>query len=269
MKTYNSPLDIKTSYDDTIPSADEPSTQFYIDVMRIYLGLYDGTISVEEAVQAAEILKENPEFVKYPVNPTLAPLNEEYKNKILSNLQTLKKFNLVTKDSVKSAFSFAFLTPDVPISETDLQVLKALENNPMCTLVDAADSVGVTSRTIARSIERLEKDLILRVSALMDMTSFGAQPFLLFFTLAEGIEWDMVEDGLARYPFTKGLLKTTMTDLGYASFLIPGPKDNHLAFSEHIRDISSLLFDYAQLHSQTSSGADSNIGLFENGNWRF
>ncbi|MHA2043070.1 MAG: hypothetical protein ACW975_14545 [Candidatus Thorarchaeota archaeon] len=40
----SSPIDIQTPYDDLIPHSDEPSVQFYIDAMRIYLGLYEGTL---------------------------------------------------------------------------------------------------------------------------------------------------------------------------------------------------------------------------------
>jgi hypothetical protein len=265
----STPIDVQTPYDDLIPHSDEPSVQFYIDAMKIYLGLYEGTISMEDAVYAAEILKRNPEFAKYPTDPTLVPLNKTFKDKILSNLETLKKFNLVTKDSVKSAYSFAFVSPPTAISSSDYQVLLLLEKDPLCTLVDAAAAVGVTPRTIARSIERLQKDLVFRVNALMDMTAFGAQPFILFFKLSEGIEWDMVEEGFALYPFTKNILKTTMTDLGYISFLIPGPEENIFSFVEHASDISAILFDYSNLHPQEASGSETNLSLMKDNKWLF
>jgi hypothetical protein len=223
---------------------------------------------MEEAVHAAEILKGHPEFAKYPTNPTLVPLTKTFKDKILSNLETLKKFNLVTKDSVKSAYSFAFVSPPTAISPSDYQVLLLLEKDPLCTLVDAATEVGVTPRTIARSIERLQNNLVFRVSAHMDMTAFGAQPFILFFKLAEGIEWDMVEEGFALYPFTKNILKTTMTDLGYISFLIPG-NENIVPFTNHVSDISAILFDYSNLHSQEAAGSETNLALMKNNEWSF
>ncbi|MFW9861556.1 MAG: MarR family transcriptional regulator [Candidatus Thorarchaeota archaeon] len=266
--SQSSRIDIHTPYDDLIPKTDESSIQFYIDVMRIYLGLYEGTLTMEDAVHASEALKAHPEFAKFPTNPTLVPLTKTFKDNILSNLGTLKKFNLVTKDSVKSAISFAFVSPPTAISPSDFQVLLLLEKDPMCTLVDAAAEVGVTPRTIARSIERLQKNLVFRVSALMDMTAFGAQPFILFFKLAEGIEWDMVEEGFALYPFTKNILKTTMTDLGYISFLIPGP-ENIAPFTEHVSDISAILFDYSNLHLQEVSGSDTNLGLMKDNEWSF
>jgi DNA-binding Lrp family transcriptional regulator len=262
-------LDITTPYDDIIPIASEPDARFYIDAMRIYLGLYEGTISMEEAIRASISLKENPEFAKYPVNPTVIPLNEDYKNRIISNLETLKKFNLLTKDSVKSAFTFALLTPETPISNVDLQVLHVLEKDPMITLVKAAETIGATSRTIARSIDRLERTIFFRTTALMDMTAFGAYPFILFFTLAEGVEWETVEDGLALFPLTKNILKTSMTDLGYASFLIPGPKENLATFRSQVKNISQILFDYSSLHQQEASGTDTNLSLYQDGQWAY
>ncbi|MHA2355580.1 MAG: AsnC family protein [Candidatus Thorarchaeota archaeon] len=261
------PLDIQTPYDDSIPSSQEPSVQFYIDAMRIYLGLYEGSISMEDAVHASEKLKENPEFIKHPINPTIIPLNETFKEKMLSNLLTLRKFNLLTKDSVKSAYSFALLSPTTPVNTTDYKLLQILEKDPLSTLVDASAEIGVTPRTVARSIERLEKNFVFRVSALMDMTAFGAQPFILFFTLAEGIEWDMVEDGFALYPFTKSILKTSMADLGYVSFLVPGLNDNLITFTEYINDISAILFEYSNLHAQQGIGANTNLSLLRDNVW--
>jgi len=268
MTRSNGPaINIQTPYDDSIPSSQEPSVQFYIDAMRIYLGLYEGSISMEDAVHASEMLKENPEFIKYPINPTIIPLNETFKDKMLSNLQTLKKFNLLTKDSVKSAYSFALLSPTTPLSTIDFKLLQILERDPLSTLVDAAAEIGVTPRTVARSIERLEKNFVYRVSALMDMTAFGAQPFVLFFTLAEGVEWNMVEDGFALYPFTKSILKTSMADLGYVSFLVPGPPDNLITFKEYINDISAILFEYSNLHVQEGIGANTNLSLLKDNVW--
>lgn len=252
-----------------IPLVTEPSARFYIDMMKVYLGLYEGALSVEEAVKTVETLKENPEYAKFPVDPTVIPLNEEFKNKILSNLQTLKKFNLFTKDSVKSAFTFALLTPETPINETDFKVLQVLEKDPLSSLVNAAHAIGATPRTVARAIDRLERNYFLRVSAWIDMTAFGAHSFILFFTLADGVDWETVEKGFALYPFTKNILKTTMTDLGYASFLIPGPEGNLSIFAEHVRNISPLLFDYSSLHSQEAAGSDSNLSLYQGGQWSF
>ena len=263
------PLDFSTPFDDYIPEVEDPPVRFYIDAIRIYLGLYSNSLTIEDALDAVESLKENPEFGRTPINPALVPLNEEYKNKLLANLQTLKKLNLITKDSVKSAYSFSFLIPDAAVAESDLAVLRILAKNPLITLVDAGNALGVNPRTIARSIERLESRNLMRFGTQIDVAAFGLQSVIVFFTLAEGVDWDDVEQGFSIYPFTKNILKTTMTDLGYLSFIIPGPPSNHALFRRHIEDISPILFDYSSFHIQEAFGSDTALSNFDGQRWDF
>jgi DNA-binding Lrp family transcriptional regulator len=262
-----SPVDIETPYDEMFPPVTEPSVQFYLDAMRIYLGICSGSISMEEALKAVEQLKTNPEYVAYPTNPTLVPINESFKNKVLENLKTLSKFNLLTKDSVRSAYTFAFLIEEAPITKTDLDVLNVLTINPMISLVKTSEILDMAPRTVARALERLRDRHFVRFSAILDYTAFNIQSAMLFFTLKEDIEWAVVEQGLSEYPFTKSLLKTTMTDLGYVSFMLPNRERNLPTFHESVRAISKTYFDYSSLHYQTGSGARSNLPLFEGGTW--
>ncbi|OLS24762.1 MAG: hypothetical protein ThorAB25_23010 [Candidatus Thorarchaeota archaeon AB_25] len=261
------PVKIETPYDDLFPEVTEPSVQFYLDAMRIYLGICSGSITMEEALSAVEYLKANPEYVAYPTNPTLVPINESFKNKVLENLKTLSKFNLLTRDSVRSAYTFAFLIEEAPISKTDLNVLKVLTINPLISLVKTSEILQMAPRTVARSLERLRERHFVRYSAILDYTAFNIQSVMLFFTLREDVNWAEVEQGLSEYKFTKSLLKTTMTDLGYASFMIPNRERNLPRFHESIRAISKTYFDYSSLHYQTGSGARSNLPLFQNGHW--
>ena len=60
---------VHTPYDDLFPSVQEPSAKFYLDAMRIYLGLYCGTLSIEDAQIAMETLKKNPEYKRFPTSP--------------------------------------------------------------------------------------------------------------------------------------------------------------------------------------------------------
>ena len=78
-----------TRYDHLFPEVDEPSAKFYLDLMRIYLGMCEGSISFEQATLAVEHLKSNPEFTKYPSNPTLITVREVYELRKLDKLQTL------------------------------------------------------------------------------------------------------------------------------------------------------------------------------------
>jgi len=90
---------------------------------------------------------------------------------------------------------------------------------------------------------------------------------MLFFTLREDTDWSEVEQGFSEYGFTKSLLKTTMTDLGYVSFMIPNREKNLPMFHDSIRSVSKTYFDYSSLHYQTGSGARSNLALFKKGVW--
>jgi len=260
-------IDIETPYDELFPSVNEPSVQFYLDAMRIYLGICAGSVSMDGALKAVEKLKANPEYVSYPTNPTLVPINNVFKNKVLENLKTLSKFNLLTRDSVRSAYTFAFLTEEVPITKTDYVILSLLTIDPTISLVKAAEILQMAPRTVARALERVRERHFVRFSALLDYTAFNIQSIMLFFTLQEDIAWTEVEQGLSEYPFTKSLLKTTMTDLGYVTFMIPNRDRNLQSFHDSIRSVSRAYFDYASLHYQTGSGTKSNLALFEDSRW--
>lgn len=260
-------IDIETPYDELFPSVKDPSVQFYLDAMRIYLGLCAGSVSMEEAVKAVDKLKANPEYVTYPTNPTFVPISEVFKNKVLENLKTLSKFNLLTRDSVRSAYTFAFLVEDVPITKTDFDVLKILTIDPTISLVKASEILHMAPRTIARALDRIRHRHFVRFSAILDYSAFNIQSAMLFFTLQEGVNWAEVEQGFSEYGFTKSLLKTTMTDLGYASFMIPNRERNLPTFHDSVRAISKTYFDYSSLHYQTGSGVKSNLSLSEKGRW--
>ncbi|MHA2362281.1 MAG: hypothetical protein ACXAB6_10210 [Candidatus Thorarchaeota archaeon] len=245
---------IQTPYDEIIPQVDDPSAQFYLDSMKIYLGITSGTVTLEDAMIATMKLKQNPEFAKSPIDPTLVPINETFKKKIVENLTTLSKYNLFTLDSIKSAFSFAFLVQETPIVKTDYEVLAYLTKNPSTSLVKASDSLGLAPRTIARSIDRIKERHLLRFSTLLDTTAFGIQSAILFFTLQDGVEWPEIETGLATFPYTKNILKTSMTDLGYVSFMVPDESRNWAIFKRSLKSLTQEVFDYTKLHFQTAFG---------------
>ncbi|MFW9843002.1 MAG: winged helix-turn-helix transcriptional regulator, partial [Candidatus Thorarchaeota archaeon] len=225
----------KTPFDDLIPKLEDPEAQFYLDAIRIYLGLCEGTVSMETALKAVEQLKDNPEYTAYPTNPTILSINQRYKMKMLENLRTLKKFNLFTKSSIKSAYNFAFLIEESPVSTTDLSVLSVLTKNPTISLVDAASILKIAPRTIARSLERLRDRNHLRISCLVDFSAFNLQSVMMFFTVQEGLDWDDIERGFSHFPYTKNILKTTMTDVGYVSFLLPNYEDTTKIFNKSIK----------------------------------
>jgi DNA-binding Lrp family transcriptional regulator len=260
-------ISIVTPYDDLIPSTDDPAVQFYFDAMRIYLGLCSGSITMETALQASDKLKDNPEYTASPTNPTLVPINEYYRVRMLENIKTLRKFNLFSVSALRSAYSFVFLAEDAPVNETDFAVLSTLCKDPLISLVSASDILNLAPRTVARSLERLRERNNLRISCLVDYSTFNLQSVVLFFTLQKGIEWDSIEKGFIAFPFTKNILRTAMTDIGYCSFLIPNFKENLQGFIKSLREISKTLFEYSSIHIQTQSGAVSNVSEFHNQSW--
>ena len=260
---------ITTPYDDAIPATDESATTFYMDVIRVYLGLCSGATSLDDVSLAIRELRAHPEYTKNPIDPTFLPINEEYKQRLLENIKTLGKYNLVTTDAVKSALSFAFLIQDVPINPTDLSVLRYFSKHPLETLVMSGENLGLSSKTVARSLKRLGERFSLRFGYHLDTSAFDVQSVILFFTVVQDADWLQFENALATFPFTKGLVKTSMTDMGYATFLIPGGKRSIAAFRAGIAALRDTVFDYMQLHTQEGMGSHFNLSLYENGVWGF
>jgi DNA-binding Lrp family transcriptional regulator len=260
---------IHTPFDSMIPEVEEPSAKFYIDAMRIYLALSSRTISFEEGIQAVEDLKKNPEYVRSPTNPTQMPINEFYKNKILENLKTLKKFNLVNRDSVRSAYSFVFISQSVPIQELDFNTLQHLVEYPRNSITHIAKTLGIAPRTVTRSLDRLRNRHLLRPHAYLDNTPWGVNTVMLFFTHREDVDWGEIEEKLLFFPYVKTILKTTMTDLGYVSFIVPGYRENNRVLANSIKSLSASLFDYVSIHEENAVSASRNLSLFKDGQWRF
>ena len=260
---------IQTPFDDILPTVEDPSAQFYLDTMRIYLALSSGTISYEKALDAVELLKKNPEFARSPTNPTRIPINKYFTNRVIDNLRTLRKFNLVTKDSIKSACSFAFLVQDNPINQVDFSTLSVLVDQPRSSFAQIAKATNLSPRTVSRSIKRLTERHTTRYRALLDYSAWGVNTIIVFFTPREEIDWQFVEDELTAYPLLKTMLKTSVTELGYISVNIPGNKYNVNAFLDSINVLSKSIFDYVSIHRQIASSVERNISLYKKNNWMF
>ncbi len=260
---------IHTPFDDIIPVVDDPTSKFYIDAMRIYLALSSGTLSFEDALEASELLKNNPEFARHPTNPVQVPINDVFAKKIIENLKTIKKFNLVTPDSVRSAYSFVFLVQDAPISSVDLTTLTHLVQNPLSSITNIAKQCDLSPRTVSRSIDRLRERHYVRFSAFLDYSAWGVNTILLFFSPRTDVDWPSLEDELIAFPFIKTMLKTSMAETGYISFNVPGDKEKVKEFLGGIKKISGDVFDYTSIHHEVSIGGGANISLFRNGEWQF
>ncbi|MBD3408018.1 MAG: hypothetical protein GF411_18000 [Candidatus Lokiarchaeota archaeon] len=258
-----------TPYDHLIPAVDDPSAKYYLDILRIYLAIYAGTLSVEDAVKLVEKMKSNPESVKVSMDPTMIPIRDVYIQKILSNLETLKKYNLTNLDAIRSAMNFAFLMDDVPISSFDLESLIYFQKNPLSTVSEAAESLSIAPRTVSRVLKRLNENFSLRFQALIDNSAFGIHSSLMFFRLKNGISWDIVEDGFARFPHTKSILKTPMSDYGYATFMFPYTSANFRNFIGSIDLLKDEIFSHVSVHSMRACGTHYNMDLYSGDIWEF
>jgi DNA-binding Lrp family transcriptional regulator len=268
--SYQSPLvNIKTPYDSLIPAVDEPSAQFYLDIIKTYLALFSGAISIEEALLLVDKIKENPEFVKYPTDPTLLPLNDHFKDKFLDNLKTLTKFNLLNADSIRSAYSFALLPQDVVLGSVDFDVLCYITKHARSSFSTVAEELDMAPRTVSRAIERLHEKISLRFNCYVDNTAFGAETVTVFFTPMKQLDWNEILESLIMFPFTKTLLKTSMTDLGYISVMIPGGQSSVKAFIKSFKALEGIVFEYVSAHVQTSMGSSYNLGLYDGEKWGF
>ncbi|MHA1881481.1 MAG: hypothetical protein ACTSUO_00345 [Candidatus Thorarchaeota archaeon] len=260
---------VHTPYDDLFPSVREPSAQYYLDAMRIYLGLFSGTLSMEDAQIMMEVLKKNPEYKRFPTSPIRLPLQESYKDKILDNLKTLTKFNLLTTDSIRSAYSFTFLMDIVPLAEQDYEVMTYISQNPIESVKKIASDLGLATRTITRTVDKIRVNHRLRFNSLMDYSVFGLQTVLVFFTPRSDIEWSPVEDALYSYPLTKAMLRTTMTDLGYLSIVLPSTESTLSELNDSIDQLSKTIFSYTSVHFQAGIGTTMNLSLYRSGEWEY
>ncbi len=222
---------------------------------------------MEIALEVVEQLKKNPQYAITPIDPTLFPLNESIKTKIIENLNTLKKYNLYTTDSVKSAYSFAVLAQDAPLNQNDVAVLKSLIRKPNSSFVNISKNLGIAARTVARSLERMHNRRQIRVTCLTDLSAFDISEYILFFRTKEDIEWTDIENSLAHYQFLKSVLKTSMTDLGYFTFMIPNEPEYVSIFQRSVNEISNILFDYMTLHERRVVGSHINLSLFNGTVW--
>ncbi|MGV9103376.1 MAG: hypothetical protein ACOC38_01710 [Promethearchaeia archaeon] len=260
---------IETPYDDVMPSVDEPSAKFYIEAIRVYLGICAGTVSFKQALRVVEELKQNSEFAKYPIDPTVLPVNDDLKDKLLENLRTARKYKLCTAESIKSAYSFAVLNQDAPASTRDAQVLRYFASAPTDTLVECSDALGFTPRTVSRSLKRLRERNSVRFGCIIDQSAFGVISAIVFFKLSDDIEWEYVQAAISEFPFTKALLKTSISPFGYFSLLFPNSERNRLVLRASLEELSGRVFTYTSYHEQQASGAVVNLSLFSNNKWQF
>lgn len=262
-------LGFETPYDNLMPVTDDSKGQVLIQIMRLYLALCDGILTISEVDGIMKRLSQHPWFRAHPIDVRLLPISETIKQRLLESIHTLHKYNLTTADAIQSAINFVFMDVDAPLTEIDARVLFYFSQHPTVSLSKAGRDLNYTTRTVQRAIKRLQERQFLRFSCLLDTTAFGINSFILFFKLQQGVSWDEVEYGLGEFPFTKGLLKTTMANSGYATFLFPGGQNRIHTFRKSIGHLKGHIFSTVQLHSQIGMARDTNLPLYKDGSWRF
>ncbi|NWF94832.1 MAG: Lrp/AsnC family transcriptional regulator [Candidatus Thorarchaeota archaeon] len=267
MSDPNTSIDIATPYDDLIPCVDEPSARFYVDTIRVYLGLCSGTLGLEEAIRIVESLKENPEFVKHPTDPTVLPVNETVKEQLIEHLKTLSKYNTYNADSLRSAYRLAFVDSPASPSPLDLQVLRYLVHHPTAPLVTASRDLGLGPKTVHRAIQRLQTRNGIRFSSLLDNSAFGLESTVLFFQRRSDIPSPVIESGFAEFPFTRSMAITATSELGYVSLLYPMTAEGTSILRRSIRSLTGPVFKSACLHSRIANGMQVSMDLYDNGTW--
>ncbi len=260
-------LDFTTQYDELLPVSDDPIIRFYVTMIKVYLGLYEGKLDVEQALRIVETQKKNPEFVKFATNPVLIPIDEEFKNKIIENLKTIKRYGVVSVDAIRSAYTFAFLTKPVQISNIAIKVIKQLCKDPLITNKEIARRLGVSAQRVSQVIRDLKPQTHLRFTCHIDTSAFGLNWIVIFFTLREDADWSVIYDAFATFPFTKYIYKTSLSGIGYTTFIIPGDESNLATFISEVKKIAPLIFSDFNIHIQVGQGTNTNIDLFQNGKW--
>ncbi len=268
-KTHDSIIStIKTPYDSVFPIVENPAAQFYLDTMKIYIALVSGTISIEDAQLASEELKKSPEYTKSPSNPIHIPLTELYRDRMVENLKTLSKYNLLTVDSIRSAFNFAVLDQTTEMTELDFRVLEYFVRNPLETFSQAAEDIDIAPRTVSRTLDRIKQRNSLRFIASLDHSLWNLRTVLLFFIPRQDIDWPVVENALYSYPYTKTMLKTNTADLGYISITVPSNDACLKTLTDSIDQLSRTVFEYSNVHYQIGEGRTANLSLFNGKEWR-
>jgi hypothetical protein len=260
---------ISSPYDHVIPVVDEPAALFYTDAIRIYFALCSGTVTFDEAYKATEELKKYPEYALQSLDPMYIPLRKETMTKIISNLETANKYNLISSDSIRTACTFALLHEDAPLTESDVKVLKYIGVHVLDTFSNIANTLSMAPQTVSSSVDRITHRIGTRFVSMMDTTAFGAKRVMLFFQLRENVDWQQVSKGLITFPFTKSILKTENSPTGYVVFIVPNYKKALPILRTSIHSLKPNIFENYSIHEERWAGAHANLSLLTLEQWDY
>jgi DNA-binding Lrp family transcriptional regulator len=72
------------------------------------------------------------------------------------------------------------LAPSIKVKETDLKIIKTLMADPRMDILDVAKRVSLSSKTVAKRLEKLNENRIIGFSLLTDPTSMKGEGYIQF-----------------------------------------------------------------------------------------
>ncbi|MGY5877005.1 MAG: winged helix-turn-helix domain-containing protein [Candidatus Thorarchaeota archaeon] len=261
------PSRFTTPWDYLIPIVEDTESLYLLNIMRMYLGLHAGTLTYEEAEDILHDIRQTPEYTRYPIDPTLVFVNDHYKNRIVSNLETLHKYRLYTLDAISSAARFSFLTDQYPLRKTDMNVLTEMVIEPLSSVRTTSERIGLSPSTVRRSLSRLREFHQIRYCCLSDNSAFDLHSFMMFYTLRDGVDSDEIEKNFCSLPIHRATLDAATNEQRYTSFLIPG-SENSERFIRSVLALPPSVFEYVRLYRAQGVGRTMNLNLLEDMEWR-
>jgi DNA-binding Lrp family transcriptional regulator len=72
------------------------------------------------------------------------------------------------------------LAPSIKVKETDLKIIKTLMSDPKMNILDVAKRISLSTKTVARRLEKLNEDRIIGFSLLTDPLSMKGEGYIQF-----------------------------------------------------------------------------------------
>jgi DNA-binding Lrp family transcriptional regulator len=77
------------------------------------------------------------------------------------------------------------LAPSIKVKETDLKIIKTLMSNPRMEIVDVAERISVSSKTVTKRLEKLNENHVIGFSLLTNPVSMKGAGYIQFSTVID------------------------------------------------------------------------------------
>ncbi|MHA2143192.1 MAG: hypothetical protein ACXADC_17075 [Candidatus Thorarchaeota archaeon] len=252
---------------DELSIGDDNTAKWLRDCLKIYFALCTGSMTTAQARDAFKIHTENPAASVLDYNPLKRSREKRGVSRLIRNIKILKRLNNVTGDYLQSAILDSFVRDYLGPTGRDYDLICYFFQHPMASYTEAAKHLGWHRSTVSTALARCQESYYTSTYSLVDNGVFGLRSFMLIFSLAHGLDWRKVREGLLEFPFIVNLEWNKGHQFKYASFLIPGCRQNLSAFQESIERLAESHFDYVSLHPSMSYGIFTNLSLLQDGLW--